>query len=148
MKVILRSDVDNVGKKGDIVDVANGFARNFLLPRGYAFEATGGAVRQAGSMRRARDLKDANDRATAEEIARRLVPAVITVKARAGAEGRLFGSVTVADLVAAVADQTHVDIDRRKIHLRDPIKSLGTHVVPVKLRTDVEFSFTVEVVPS
>ena len=148
MKVILRADVDSVGKKGDIVEVANGFARNFLLPKALAFEASGGAVRQAGSMRRSRDLKDANDRAAAEEIARRLVPAVIKVKARAGAEGKLFGSITVSDLVAAVADQTHLEIDRRQVHMREPIKSLGTHVVPVKLHADVEFSVTVEVVAS
>src|SRR5580692_5133254 len=105
MRVVLRSDVDEVGKKGDILDVADGFARNFLIPKGNAFQASDGVVTQAQAMRRSRDLKDARDREAAETIARTLVPAVITVPARAGAEGRLFGSVTVPDLVTAIAEQ-------------------------------------------
>jgi large subunit ribosomal protein L9 len=146
MRVILRADVDNVGKKGDVCEVSDGFARNFLLPKGHAFEASKGAVGQAASMRRSRDLKDATERAAAEEIARRLVPAVITVKGRAGTEGRLFGSITTADIVAAVAQQARVELDRRKVLLKDPIKSLGQHSVPVKLHPDVEFVVTLDVV--
>ena len=96
-------------------------------------------------MRRSRDLKDARDREAAETIARTLVPAVITIPAKAGAEGKLFGSVTAADLVAAVALQTGVELDRRRIHLDEPIKTIGTHTVPVKLHADVEFPVTVEV---
>jgi large subunit ribosomal protein L9 len=146
MRVVLRADVDEVGKKGDIIDVSAGFARNYLIPKGKAFQATDGVVTQAQSMRRARDLKDARDREAAETVARTLVPAVIRVHARAGAEGKLFGSVTVPDLVAAIAEQTGVDLDRRRIHLTEPIRSLGTHQVPVKLHADVEFPVTVEVV--
>jgi large subunit ribosomal protein L9 len=146
MKVVLRADVDNVGKKGDILEVADGFGRNFLIPQGKAFIATDGVVTQAQSMRRSRDLRDAKDRESAETIARTLVPAVITVPAKSGAEGKLFGSVTAADLVAAVHAQTGVELDRRKVHLAEPIKSLGTHQVPVKLHADVEFPVTVEVV--
>ena len=97
-------------------------------------------------MRRSRDLKDATERAAAEEIARRLVPAVITVKGRAGTEGRLFGSITTADIVAAVAQQARVELDRRKVLLKDPIKTLGQHTVPVKLHPDVEFVVTLDVV--
>jgi large subunit ribosomal protein L9 len=146
MRVVLRADVSGVGKKGDILDVADGYARNYLVAKGMAFKASDGVVAQAQSMRRARDLKDAKDREAAETVARTLVPAVIRVPARAGAEGKLFGSVTAADLASAVADQVGVDLDRRRIHLDEPIKSLGTHTVPVKLHADVEFPITVEVV--
>src|SRR5262245_54061375 len=148
MKVILRADVDSVGKKGDIVDVADGYARNYLVPKGFAMKATTGSVQQAGSMRRARDLRDAKDRDAAAEIASRLVPQTITVVAKAGAEGRLFGSVTSADVVAAVSEQTGIELDRRKLHLDEPLKSVGVHQVPVRLHTDVEFPVTVEVVPA
>jgi large subunit ribosomal protein L9 len=148
MKVVLRSDVPNVGKKGDILDVADGHARNFLLPRGMAIKATPGVEAQAAAMRRSRDLKDARDREAAEVVARTLVPAVIRIPARAGTEGRLFGSVTATDVVDAVAKQTKVELDRRRLHLDEPIRSLGTHEVPVKLHNDVEFRITVEVVAS
>lgn len=146
MKVILRSDVNDVGKKGDIVDVADGFARNYLVPKGFALKATNGNIEQAASMRRARDIRDAKDRGAAEEIAQKLVPKVITVKAKAGAEGRLFGSVTSADVATAVQEQTGIELDRRKLHLDEPIKSVGTHHVSTRLHTDVEFVITVEVV--
>lgn len=148
MRVVLRSDIDNVGKRGDIVDVADGFARNYLLPKGHAIVATNGVTAQANAMRRARDLKDAKDRESAELVARTLVPMVIRIPAKVGAGGRLFGSVTAADVVDAVATQTKVNLDRRKLHLEEPIKSAGTHEVPVKLHSDVEFRVTVEVVPA
>jgi large subunit ribosomal protein L9 len=146
MQVILRSDVPELGKRGDVLDVADGFARNYLVPRGLAMKATDGAVSQAASMRRARDLRDAQDRSAAEALATTLVPKVITVEAKAGSEGKLFGSVTAADIVAAIDAQTGAQIDRRKLVLAEPIKSLGTHVVPAKLHADVEFPVTVEVV--
>ena len=146
MKVILRSDVTDLGKRGDILDVADGYARNFLVPKGLAMKASAGAATQAASMRRARDLRDAQDRAAAETLATTLVPKVITVTARAGSEGKLFGSVTASDIAAAVEAQTNVVIDRRKIVLHEPIKTLGTHTVPVKLHADVEFPVTLDVV--
>jgi large subunit ribosomal protein L9 len=146
VKVILRADVSNVGKKGDIVDVANGFARNYLVPKGLALRATEGNVQQAGSMRRARDLRDAKDRGAAEEVARVLVPAIITVRAKSGSEGRLFGSVTTTDVAVAVEEQTGIEVDRRKLQLDEPIKTVGTHQIPTKLHPDVEFAITVEVV--
>ncbi len=145
MRVILRADVPALGKRGDIVDVADGYARNFLVPKALALKAAPGAQLQATAMRRARDVRDARDRGAAEEVATTLVPAVIAVRAKAGSEGRLFGSVTVADIVEAVAAQTGIELDRRRLHLAEPIKSLGTHQVPAKLHTDVEFSITVEV---
>jgi large subunit ribosomal protein L9 len=146
MKVILRSDVADLGKRGDILDVSDGYARNFLVPKGLAMKASAGAATQAASMRRARDLRDAQDRAAAEALATTLVPKVITVTARAGSEGKLFGSVTTSDIAAAVEAQTNVVIDRRKIVLHEPIKTLGTHTVPVKLHADVEFPVTLDVV--
>jgi large subunit ribosomal protein L9 len=146
MKIVLRADVDTVGKKGDIIEVADGFARNFLIPKGKAIVATDGVVSQAAAMRRARDLRDAKDRESAEAVARRLVPTVIRIPAKAGAEGKLFGSVTTAEIVTAVAAQTGVELDRRRLHLDEPIKTLGTHQVAAKLHSDVEFPVTIEVV--
>ncbi|MGH9114490.1 MAG: 50S ribosomal protein L9 [Acidimicrobiales bacterium] len=146
MRIVLRSDIDHVGKRGDIVEVADGYARNFLLPKGHAITATAGVTAQANAMRRARDLRDAKDRESAEVVARTLVPAVIRIPARAGAGGKLFGSITAADVVEAVSAQTRIGLDRRKLRLDEPIKTLGTHEVPVKLHADVEFRVTVEVV--
>jgi large subunit ribosomal protein L9 len=148
VKLVLRTDVDQVGKKGDIVDVADGYGRNFLVPKGLAFLATDGVADQASRMRRGRDQRDAADRAAAEEIARKLVPQVVTIAHRAGGEGKLFGSVTAAEVAEAVTAQTGIEIDRRKLHLDEPIKSVGTHLVPAKLHGEVEFPITVEVVAS
>lgn len=148
MRVVLRSDLDHVGKRGDIVDVADGYARNYLLPKGHAIVATSGVTAQAASMRKARDLKDAKDRESAEVVARTLVPMVIRIPAKAGSGGKLFGSVTTGDIADAVAQQAKVNLDRRRLHLDEPIKSTGTHEVPVKLHSDVEFRITVEVVAS
>jgi len=147
VRVVLRTDVDGVGKKGDILDVADGFARNFLIPKGRAIKATDGVEAQAAAMRRSRDLKDAKDREGAETVARRLVPMVIRIPARAGSEGRLFGSITAQDVVTAVFDQAGVELDRRRLHLDEPIKTVGTHEVPVRLHPDVQFRVTIEVVP-
>jgi len=144
-KVILRADVDDLGKRGDILDVADGYARNYLVPKGLAMKATVGAESQAGRMRRARDLRDAQDRAAAEQVASTLVPKVIKLAARAGSEGKLFGSVTASDIVTAVEDQAGVRLDRKQLRLDEPIKTLGTHSVPVKLHSDVEFPITVDV---
>jgi large subunit ribosomal protein L9 len=148
MKLLLRSDVDGVGKKGDIVDVADGFGRNYLVPKGFAIKATKGVEDQAKSMRRSRDLKDATDRGAAEEIAKTLVPAVITITAKASGEGKLFGSVSAADLVEAVQAQTGVVLDRKSVSLDEHIKTVGTHSVPAKLHNDVQFQITVEVTAS
>lgn len=146
MRVVLRTDVDGVGKKGDVLDVADGFARNYLVPKGRAIVATPGVQAQAGAMRRSRDVKDAKDREGAEAVARKLVPLVIKIPAKAGREGRLFGSVTAADVASAVTAQSGVDLDRRKLHIDEPIKTMGSHEVPVKLHADVEFRLNVEVV--
>ena len=148
MRVILRADVANVGHKGDVLDVSDGFGRNYLIPKGFALKATDGALAQAEAMRRARTVKDARDREGAEEIARRLTPVVIRIPARAGAEGRLFGSVTSTDIAEAVTAQTGITLDRRRVHLEDPIKSIGSHEIAVRLHTDVEVRLQVEVFAS
>jgi len=144
MKVILRSDRKGLGKRGDIVEVSEGFARNFLFPKGHAIVASDGAVSQAAAMRRARDLRDANDRDAARTVATALVSKTITIKVKAGAEGRLFGSVTAADVAAAIEQQTKIVIDRKQLHV-DHIKTTGTHQVSAKLHHDVEFPITLEV---
>jgi large subunit ribosomal protein L9 len=148
VKIVLRTDVHQVGKKGDIVDVADGYGRNYLVPKGLAFLATDGVTDQAAKMRRSRDTRDANDRAAAEEVARTLVPRVVTITARASGDGKLFGSVSPADIAEAVTAQTGIELDRRKLQLDEPIKSLGQHLVPARLHADVEFPITVEVVAS
>ena len=147
MKVILRSDIANLGKRGDIVDVADGHARNYLLPKGLAITASDGAVSQAAAMRRARDLRDAQDRDAAQTIASTLVAKVITIPVKAGAEGRLYGSVTSSDVASAVEAQTGISLDRKKLVMPDHIKSTGEHTVVAKLHSDVEFPITISVTP-
>ncbi len=148
MRVILRTDVKGVGNKGDVIDVTNGYGRNFLLPRGLAFVASAGAEAQAEGMRRSRDIKDAADRSAAEDVAKTLVSSPVTIEARVGADDKLFGSVTSADIAEAVAAQTGVEIDRKQLQLHEPIRTVGTHLVPLKLHANVEFPVTVEVVAS
>jgi large subunit ribosomal protein L9 len=145
MKVILRSDLDGLGKRGDIVDVADGHARNFLFPKGYAIVASEGAVEQAGRMRQARDQRDSSARDAAAQIASTLVPKVITVTAKAGPEGKLFGSVTAADVVEAVKSQTDIELDRRQLEI-ELIKTTGQHTVTASLHSDVSFPITIDVV--
>jgi large subunit ribosomal protein L9 len=146
LKVILRSDVSGLGKRGDIVEVSKGYVRNFLEPRGLAFLATDGAVEQAGAMRRSRDVKDAKDRESAEEIAKKLVSKKIEVVAKAGDTGRLFGSVTEAELVVAIFDQTGITLDRKDIVIEEHIKEVGSHQATARLHTDVQFPIMIEVV--
>jgi large subunit ribosomal protein L9 len=148
MKLLLRSDVNGVGKRGDIVDVADGYARNFLVPKGFAIKASPGVEAQAEQMRRSRMLKDASDRQGAEEIAKVLVPTVITITQRAGAEGKLFGSVTTSDVAEAVQAQTGIQLDRKYLDIDEAIKTTGSHSVSAKLHSDVQFQITLEVVGS
>jgi large subunit ribosomal protein L9 len=145
MKVLLRTDVDGVGKRGDIIDVAGGFARNHLLPAGKAILASDGVESQAAAMRRSRDLKDARDREGSETVAKTLVGNTITIPARA-ANDRLFGSVSAADIVRLVEEQTGAVIDRHDLVLEEPIKTVGEHNVRVELIGGVVFELTVDVV--
>ena len=145
MKVVVRADVENLGNKGDIVDVADGYARNYLVPRGLALKATAGSQKQADAMRRNREVRDAREREAAQALAAQFEGRTITIKARAGAEGRLFGSVTSVDVADAVHKQTGAEIDRRKINLDEPLKELGGVDLQVRLHTDVLANLHVEV---
>ena len=146
MNVILREDIAGVGRRGDIVTVADGHARNYLLPRGLALVATDGAINQANAMRRARDLREANDREAARTQAEALTAKTFTVKAKAGNEGRLFGSVTTADIAAALVAQAGVNLDRKKIVVQ-PIRTTGSHTAVVRLHADVECTVKLSIVP-
>jgi large subunit ribosomal protein L9 len=146
VRIVLREDVENLGHKGDLLEVADGYARNYLVPRGLALEASKGIVKQAEAMRRSREARDARDRAGAEAVAERLTGAKIEIKARAGEGGKLFGSVTSNDLADAVLAQTGVELDRRKIDLAEPLKELGAAEVTVRLHPDVNAALQVEVV--
>jgi large subunit ribosomal protein L9 len=146
VKVILRSDVPSLGKKGDICDVADGYARNFLLPRGMAMPASDGAVAQAAAMRRNRDLRDAQDRAEAADAMQGIVGRSFTIAAKAGAEGRLYGSVGQAEIADAIEAQAGLTIDRKQIELLEPIKSIGDHEVALRFHDDVEGRITIAVV--
>lgn len=145
MKLLLRDDVDGVGNKGDIVEVADGYGRNFLVPRGLAMSATPGVEEQAESMKRSRDTRHAQDRGAAEEIATGVVGTPVTIAHRSGVDGKLFGSVTATEISEALYSQLGVEIDRKKLNIAEPIRSLGTHTVVAKLHADVQFPVTVEV---
>ncbi len=145
MKVVLRDNVNELGKKGDVVEVADGYARNFLIPAGKAFKSSAGAERQAERMRRSRELRDAKELAEAQEMASRLVATPIHIAARSGAEGKLFGSVTTADVVRAVAEQANIMLDRKALS-SEGIKELGSHTVTAKPHPEVEFPIRVEVI--
>ncbi len=146
MKIVLREDVESLGHKGDLVDVADGYARNYLVPRGLAMKATKGGVAQAESMRRNRQAREVRDRTAAEELAARFNTGPLTVGARAGEGGKLFGSVTSADIVAALLEATGIEIDRRSVMLDDPIRELGEVEVPVRLHPEVVVPLVVAVV--
>ena len=126
MKVLLRDDVAGVGRRGDIVKVAGGFARNYLLPEGRAIIATDGVEGQAEQMRRGRDLREAKDRTAAETQAALLAGAVIPISARAAGGGRLFGSIGPADVVEAIRAAKGVEVDRKHVLLPEHIKETGT----------------------
>jgi large subunit ribosomal protein L9 len=146
VKIVLRQDVEQLGKKGDLCDVAPGYARNFLVPRGLAMVAGKGAEKQAVAMRRNREVRDLRDRDDAQLLAGKLLVSAVQITARAGEGGKLFGSVTSADIVAAIEAAHGVPVDRRKVVLEEPIKALGTIEVAVTLHPDVIANVSVEVV--
>jgi large subunit ribosomal protein L9 len=146
MKVVLREDVETLGRKGDLLDVADGYARNYLVPRGLAIKATKGVVAQAEAMRRNREAREVRERAAAEDLAGRLTTGPVSVGARAGEGGKLFGSVTSADIAAAILDRTGLEIDRRNVLLDEPIRELGEVEVSVRLHPEVVVAVVVAVV--
>ena len=146
MQVILRGTVRGLGRRGEVVDVSDGYGRNYLIPQGLAMLSHRGAEGQAASMKRSAEQRDARERGAAEDIARVLAPMVIKVEARASGEGRLFGSVSPADIADAVYAQTGFEIDRRLIHIEEPIKTVGVHSVPAHLHNDVKLFLQVEAI--
>jgi len=146
VKIVLREDVESLGHKGDLVDVADGYARNFLVPRGLAMKATRGGIAQAEAMRRNRSAREDRDREAAQELAGKLTASPIVVTAKAGEGGKLFGSITSSDIADAIAQQAGAEVDRRSIQLAEPIKELGELEVPVRLHADVTASVQVTVV--
>ncbi len=148
MKVILNQEVRGVGAPGDIVEVADGYGRNYLLPRNLARLATQGAVRQAEGIRARRIAREIADLEQAQTIATHLESLRVVIPAKAGKEGRLFGSITTPQIVEAVSRTGGVEIDRRRIHLGNPMKQTGTHQLHVRLHPEVEATVNLEVVPS
>lgn len=146
MRIVLHEGVSGLGNRGDLVDVSDGYARNFLIPLGKAQQATAGVEAQAEAMRKSWQLKNAKDREAAEEIAKLLVARSIMIPARSGAGGKLFGSITSADIATAITEQTEVVLDRKMLHLAEGIRSLGTHMVTAQPHSDVQFPVTVEVI--
>lgn len=144
MELILRENVPSLGKAGDLVRVKPGYARNFLLPRGLAFEATEGNKKRIAGEAKARQSRDAAERSQAEALAAQLAGVTLAFTAKAGEDGKLFGSVTAGDIAEQLAAQGH-EIDKRKIELEHPIKELGFHTVPVKLPHDVHAEVKVTV---
>lgn len=146
MKVILADDVDTLGQKGDIVAVADGYARNFLIPKGKAMLATRGALRQAQMMQRARQEREEKRKAQAASKVAVLASSPVYISARAGEGGRLFGSVTKSDVARGILEQLGEPVDRHDVVLDDPIRLLGTHQVEVKLHEEVNALVNVEVI--
>jgi large subunit ribosomal protein L9 len=146
MEVILREDVDKLGKAGALVRVKPGYARNFLLPRGLAYEATAGNKQRIAAETRARAARAAEDRSAATALAEQLAAVAVTIPAKAGEGEKLFGSVTAQDIAAALERAGH-PIDKRKLELPHPIKQLGEHRVAVRLHPEVEAAVRVTVVP-
>ena len=146
MKLILKQEVAGLGGPGDLVDVADGFGRNFLLPQGKAMLATKGAEKQIAAIRRAREVRDVRDLGSAKELAAQLGALPVTLTARAGEGGRLFGSVTTTDVVDAVSKAGGPKLDKRRIVIAAPIKALGTHAVTVKVHPEVDATVSLEVV--
>lgn len=145
MEVLLTQDVSGLGKAGEIKEVADGYARNYLIPQGLAVLARPGLVRQAEEKRRAREKKAARQRATAEALAQQIGQMTLTFKAKAGEQDKLYGSVTSGDIAEELTRQTGQTFDRRKILLSEPIKRLGSYQVAVKLDADVTGEVTVVV---
>lgn len=148
MKLILTAAVDNLGVAGDIVDVKPGYGRNYLLPQGFAITWTKGAEKQIQGIQRARDAREIRGVEHAQQVRGQLEALAVTVNARAAGEGRLFGAVTAADVVAAVKSAGGPALDKRSVVIAKPIKAVGKHVVGLKLHDAVTAHITVDVAAS
>ncbi|GAA3542107.1 50S ribosomal protein L9 [Nonomuraea rosea] len=146
MKLILTNEVSGLGTPGDVVEVKDGYGRNYLIPRGYAMRWTRGAEKQIETIKKARDAREIRDLGTAKEVAGQIGALRVRLTTRAGDSGRLFGSITTGDIADAVKAAGGPILDRRRIEIVNPIKSVGSHKVTVKLHPEVSASVDVEVV--
>jgi large subunit ribosomal protein L9 len=146
MKVLLRSDVHRLGRRGDVVDVKNGYARNFLLPSGAAMQASATTEVQASLMRKARDVLDAKSRDAAEAQKALIEKETLTISGRASSNGRLFGSITESDVVNAIRTATGISLDRHAITMAEHLKDVGSATATATLFDGVEATVTIEVV--
>lgn len=147
VKIILRQDVPNLGQAGEIKQVAPGYFRNFLLPRGLAVEASKGQLRALQAESSNRSAQVARAKQHTDSVAQQIQDVTITIPVRLGEQGRIYGSVTNKDIAEALEQQASITVDRHKIELQEPLKSLGAHSVPVKLDHGVEAQVQVDLVP-
>ncbi len=148
MKVILTNNVEALGVKGDVVDVADGYARNYLVPKKLAVKASDGALRQADAMREARIQAEAQELESARSLAASLEGTRVVVAARAGDAGNLFGSIGAPDVAAAIVKFTGIEIDRKIIDIDDPIKEIGLHTVMLRPHAEIEVPVILDVIPA
>lgn len=148
MRVILKREVSGLGRPGEVKDVADGYAQNFLLPKGLAIEATASEMKHLARERQAEKLKKDRAHADAEELAERLAKVTLVFRLKAGEQGKTFGSVTNKDIAEALKREHRVDIDRSKIQLSDPLKTLGAHAVEIRILPDVRAKVAVAVEPA
>ena len=147
MRVILKREVAGLGRPGDVKDVADGYAQNFLLPRGLAIEATAGELKVLARARGAKRAEQDRAHADAEELAKRLSETTLVFRLKAGEQGKTFGSVTNKDIADALQREHKVEVDKTRVHLPEPLKSLGVHTVEIRLLTDVRANVTVAIEP-
>lgn len=145
MKLILTQEVNGLGAPGDVVDVAAGYGRNYLIPRGFAMRWTRGAEKQVEQIRRARSVREIRTLEDAQAAAERLEKLTVRLKRRAGSNGRLFGSVGPSDIAAAVSESGGPEVDKRKIVVVDPIRTAGSHRAQIRLHPEVLASISIEV---
>ena len=148
MKVVLNADVADLGERGTIVDVSDGYARNYLLPRRLASQATKGNVEAAEKAMASRATAERKSRDDAQKLATGLVGTRVVLAAQASDEGRLYGSVSVSDVVEGIRKFTGIEIDRKHVDLPEPIKEIGLHQVQIRLHPEVEFPVTIDVIPA
>jgi large subunit ribosomal protein L9 len=148
VRVILKAEVPRLGRTGDIKDVADGYARNYLLPKGLAIEATGGELKHLAQERQAEKTKKDRAHQDAEELAKRLGEVTLVFRLKAGEHGKTFGSVTAKEVAEALKKEAKAEIDKTKIVLREPLRSLGVHKVEVRLLADVRADVTVAIEPA
>ena len=148
MKLILTKDVPDLGTKGDVVSVSDGYGRNYLVPKSYAVKATQGALRQAEAMRAAHEETMLRERADSDALAQSLTGSRVVVAARASDEGKLFGSIGAANVAAAITKFTGIEVDREIVMMEAPIKEIGLHEILLRPHSDVEFEVTLDVIPA